>query len=189
MDMLEGVGRRLGTKGGFLLDIGNASVNGRERNVLFRNDGTEFVEVGWVTGADRIEDGRGLALLDADHDGNVDVALRNYRASGGLLKNRGRGGNWASFELEGTTSNRDAVGARLRLRTGDRWQTRVVSAGSGYLSGNSLRQHFGLGSETQIDELIVEWPSGTRTVLRDLAPNQHHVLREARSVARQERDD
>ena len=181
---MEGVGRRLG-KSGFLLDIGTNSLNGREHNVLFRNDGDErFTEVGWINGAGRIEDARGVATLDADGDGNLDILLRNYATPAALLENRGRSGHWVGFELVGTNSNRDAVGARIRLRTADRWQTRVVTAGSGYLSGSSLRQHFGLGDATRIDEVTIDWPSGGRSVLRDLpAGRLHRVSEGAQSAA------
>jgi len=178
--MMEGIGRRLGTKNGSLVNIGHHSLNGRERNVLFRNNGNEtFTDVAWVNGADRIEDGRGLALIDADRNGSVDLMLRNYRMPAGILVNHANEKHhWISFELEGTTSNRDAVGARLRMRTGDAWQTRVVTSGSGYISSSSLRQHFGLGAITHVDELVIEWPSGGRSVLLDLAPDRHYEIRE-----------
>lgn len=177
---MEGVGRRLSKKDGFLLNIGQHSLNGFERNVLFRNDGDgTFIEVGWVNRADRVEDGRGFALLDADTNGAVDVVLRNYRMPAGILTNSEPAAHWISLSLEGTASNRDAIGARIRLRTGNRWQTRVVSGGSGYLSGSSLRQHFGLGDAERVDEAIIEWPSGQRTVLIDLDVDQLHAIREA----------
>ena len=173
---MEGVGRRLG-KSGFLLDIGHHSLNGRERNVLFRNNGDEtYTEVGWVNGADRIEDGRGLALLDADCDGRLDLALRNYRTPAGVLRNRGAAGRWVGFELEGTRSNRDAIGARVRLRTGDTWQTRVVGGGSGYLSGSSRRLHFGLGDASHVDEIEILWPSGERAVFANLAADRSYRI-------------
>ena len=183
--MMEGVGRRLGSgKNGFLVDIGSHSLNGRERNVLFRNDGDEtFLDVGWVNEADRIEDGRGLAIFDYDNNGSLDLLLRNYRMQTVLLANRGDSNHWARFELTGTQSNRDAVGAKLRLRTGDHWQTRVVTIGSGYLSGSSRRLHFGLGQAETIDELVIEWPSGERTVLLDLAVDRLHFVREGAEVA------
>jgi hypothetical protein len=175
--MMEGVGRRLGTKNGFLLDIGAHSLNGRERNVLFRNNGDEtFTEVGWVNGADRVEDGRGVAVFDYDEDGRLDLVLRNYRAPAGLLRNSGAPRHWVGFELLGTRSNRDAVGARIRVRTGDHWQTRVVKIGSGYLSASSRRQHFGLGNSTRVDQLEIDWPSGTRTVLHDLAADRRYNI-------------
>ena len=177
--MMEGVGRRLNTSSGFLLNVGNRSLNGRENNVLFRNNGDgAFSEVGWVNGADRIEDGRGLAVLDADHDGRLDIVLRNFRQAAGLLQNRRGSGHWIGFELEGTRSNRDAVGARIRVRSGELWQTRVVTTGSGYLSSSSLRQHFGLGNATHVDEVVIDWPSGERSELRDLEADRLHRVSE-----------
>lgn len=167
--MLEGVGRRLEGGDGFLLDLGDHSLNGRERNCLFRNNGDgTFTEVGFANGADRIEDGRGVAVFDHDGDGRLDLVLRNYAQPAVLLHNRGEAGHWIAFELRGQRSNRDAVGARLRLRTGDRWQTRVVATGDGYLSSSSRRQHFGLGAETRVDEVQIRWPAGIEQILRDL---------------------
>jgi len=185
---MEGVGRRLNTSSGFLVNIGSHSLNGREHNVLFRNNGDEtFSEVGWVNGADRLEDGRGLAVLDSDRDGRLDIVLRNFYQPAGLLRNRRGSGHWVSFELEGKRSNRDAVGARIRLRTGDRWQTRVVTAGAGYLSGSSLRQHFGLGNAIRADEVVIDWPSGERQVMRDLRVDRLHSVTE--TLARAEEAD
>src|SRR2546428_12291780 len=90
MDMFEGVGRRLDQRTGSFLDIGQHSLNGRERNCLFRNDGDgTFTEVGWVNDADRVEDGRGLAIFDYDRDGRLDLVLRDYRQAAELLHNGG----------------------------------------------------------------------------------------------------
>lgn len=181
---MEGVGRRLGTKSGFLIDIGHRSLNGRERNVLFRNNGNDrFTDVGWVNGADRIEDARGVAVFDRDGDGRLDLLLRNYRAPAGLLLNKGPERNWIRFDLEGTRSNRDAVGARIRIRTGDHWQTRVVTTGSAYLSSSSLRQHFGLGDAERVEQVEIQWPSGERTLLRDLESNRAYRIKEGEALA------
>lgn len=182
---MEGIGRRLGATGnGSILDIGHHSLNGRERNVLYRNNADEtFSDVGWVNNADRIEDGRGLAVFDYDGNGSLDLLLRNYRTQTVLLANRGDSNHSVSFELTGTRSNRDAVGAKLRLRSGEHWQTRVVTTGSGYLSASSRRVHFGLGDAERIDELVIEWPSGQRTVLTDLAVDRMHAIREADEYA------
>ena len=185
--MLEGLGRRLGEKNGYLLDIGTHSLNGRERNVLFRNNGDEtFTEVGWVNGADRIEDGRGVAGFDYDEDGRLDVVLRNFRAPAELLRNSGALRHWVGFELVGTRSNRDAVGARIRVRTGDHWQTRVVKVGSGYLSASSRRQHFGLGNSARVDQVEIDWPSGARTVLHDLAADRRYNIIENAELSQNE---
>jgi hypothetical protein len=173
MDMLEGVGRRSGSDK--LLDLGLHSLNGYERNGLFRNNGDgTFTDVGWLQGADRVEDGRGVAIFDFDSDGRLDIALRNYSQPAGLLRNTGAKRHWVSLELVGTRSNRDAVGARIRVRTGDAWQTRVVTSGSGYLSGSSLRQHFGLGDVDSVDEVEISWPSGIRSQLRGLSADRSY---------------
>ncbi|MGH7822696.1 MAG: CRTAC1 family protein, partial [Candidatus Binatia bacterium] len=143
MDMFDGVGRRQDQKSGQLVNIGANSLNGREAKVLFRNNGDgSFTDVAYVNDAARIEDGRGLSVLDYDGDGQLDLLLRNYRQPAVLLRNQGGAGNhWIAFRLTGTRSNRDAVGARIRVRTAAGWQTREVAAGSGYLSGSSLVQH------------------------------------------------
>ncbi len=171
MDLLEGVGPRTGSEK--ILELGVHSLNGYERNRQFRNNGDgTFTDVGWLQGADREEDGRGVAIFDFDRDGRLDIALRNYRQPAGLLRNTGAKRHWISFELVGTRSNRDAVGALIRVRAGDAWQTRVVASGSGYLSGSSLRQHFGLGDSDTVDEVEITWPSGLRSRLRSLSANR-----------------
>ena len=120
MEMFEGVGRRSDQSTGSFLDIGQHSLNGRERNCLFRNDGDGgFTDVGFVNGADRIEDGRGLSVLDYDRDGRLDLLIRNYRQPAQLLRNVGPARHWLALRLVGTRSNRDAVGATLRVETAD----------------------------------------------------------------------
>src|ERR1044071_5004526 len=122
MDMFEGVGRRLDESTGSMVDIGSHSLNGRERKVLFRNNGDgTFTDVAFVNGADRIEDGRGLSVFDYDRDGQPDVLLRNYRQPAELLRNQGGRGHWLAVSLVGVRSNRDAVGARLRLYANGGW--------------------------------------------------------------------
>jgi hypothetical protein len=183
--MFDGVGRRQEQTKGSFLDIGQHSLNGYERNCLFRNNGDgTFSDVGWVNGADRDEDGRGLSTLDADRDGRLDLLLRNYRQPAHLLLNRGHAGHWIAFTLRGTRSNRDAVGARVRVRTEAGWQLRQVSAGSGYLSGSSLVQHFGLGSSATTGGVEVDWPSGGRTSLPALAAGRRYVIVEGAAEAR-----
>jgi len=177
MDMFDGVGRRQDKVNGQFLDIGQHSLNGRERNCLFRNndDGT-FTDVGWVNAADRIEDGRGLSVVDYDGDGRVDMLLRNYRQPAQLLRNTGTTGHWIALRLVGVRSNRDAVGARIRVRTAARWQTRVVTAGAGFQSGSTLVQHVGLGAHETVDAIDVRWPSGARTRIGPLDADRAYVL-------------
>src|SRR5439155_6993358 len=135
---------------------------------LFRNNGDgTFTDVAFVNGADRVEDGRGLSIFDYDRDGRLDILIRNFRQPAQLLQNQGTAGHWIELKLVGVRSNRDAVGARLRLHLAGGVQTRSVTAGSGYLSGSSLVQHFGLGRTTRAEHIEIDWPSGLHTDLHE----------------------
>ena len=183
--MIENVGRRSSQWGGEgdPTDLGEASLNGRERNALFRNRGDgRFDEVGFLTGAGRVEDGRGVAVADFDRDGRLDLAVQNLDAPAALLMGRGPAGHWLQVKLEGTASNRDAIGASVWARASGRSQLRQVSAGSGFLSSSSRVLHFGLGEAETVAELEVRWPSGARQVLRDVPVNQRLELREGSPV-------
>ena len=179
MDMFEGVGRRLDQKTGTLVSIGAHSLNGRERKVLFRNNGDgTFTDVAFVDGVARQEDGRGLSIFDFDGDGRSDLLLRNYKQPTQLLRNTGPRRHWIDFKLIGSVSNRDAVGAKIRLRTASGWQTRVVNAGSAYLSAQSLIQHFGLGDDDRAKEVAIWWPSGATTQITDLEADHRFTITE-----------
>lgn len=173
--MIENVGRRSEnwSEDGAPPDIGEASLNGYERNLLFWNrGGGQFVDVAYLTGANRIEDGRGVAVADFDRDGRLDLLLQNLDRPSVLLMGRGESGNWLQLELEGTRSNRDALGAVVTLHAGPGTQTRQVAAGSGFISSSSPVLHFGLGDAPRADEIEIRWPSGRRQRLTDVAANQ-----------------
>jgi hypothetical protein len=177
--MFDGVGRRRDQKEGQLVQITTQSLNGYERNCLFRNNGNgTFTDVGYVNGADRIEDGRSLSLLDYDGDGQLDMFLRNYRQPAQLLRNTGGSHHWLALKLVGVHSNRDAIGARVTVTARPLHQIREVQAGAGFLSGSTLVQHFGLGPHARIDRLDVAWPSGTHTTVTDIAADQKLMLSE-----------
>lgn len=161
-----------------MVSIGEHSLNGNERDCLFRNNGDgSFTDVAYVNDADRIEDGRGVAIVDYDQDGSPDITLRNYKQPAQLLHNTG-GGHWLALKLIGTRSNRDAVGARITLRANGLLQSREVHAGSAYLSGSSLAQHFGLGDEVRAIDVTVRWPSGRTTHIDEMGANRQWMLRE-----------
>lgn len=166
--MFDGVGRRRDQTSGQLVSIGEHSLNGMERDYLLRNNGDgTFVDVAYVNQSDRIEDGRGVSIVDYDQDGQIDVVLRNYRQPAQVLHNRGGPEHWLELKLVGTRSNRDAVGARITVVAGGKRQTREVRAGSAYLSASSLVQHFGLGAADRVESIDVQWPSGEVTLLFD----------------------
>ena len=182
MDLvIENVGRRSRRWGGEgdPTDLGEASLNGRERNALFRNRGDGgFDDVGHLTGAARVEDGRSVAVADFDRDGRLDLAIQNLDAPAALLMGRGQTGHWLQVRLVGSASNRDAIGASAVAHVGGRRMLRQVAAGSGFLSSSSKWLHFGLGAAERVERLEILWPSGTRQVLRDVAAGQRLVVRE-----------
>ena len=184
---MENVGRRSETwsEEGAPTDVGDASLNGYERNAMFWNRGNgRFVDVGYLTGSNRIEDGRGVAVADFDRDGRLDLVVQNLDRSAVLLMGAGEVGNWLQVELEGTLSNRDAVGAVVTVRIGDRVQVRQVAAGAGYLASSSQVLHFGLGAAETVDELEIRWPSGGRQLFEGLRVNQRlSILETGRGVA------
>jgi hypothetical protein len=180
--VIENVGRRSENwaEEGAPPDVGDNSLNGFERNLLFWNLGDgRFVDVAYLTGSNRIEDGRGVAVADFDRDGRLDLLIQNLEKPAVLLMGRGEAGAWLQVELEGTRSNRDALGAVVSLESGGRRQVRQVAAGSGFLSSSSPVLHFGLGDAARVERLEVRWPSGQRDLHTDLAANQRLRLRES----------
>lgn len=141
--------------------------------MLLRNEGASdgdlrFTEVGMASGVDDQYDARGVAISDLDRDGDLDIVVNHnpgddarHTARAVIYRNDVANGRPSvSFELQGTTANRDAVGAVVSIRVGERWQTRIRSAGSGYASQHSSRLHFGLAGKAHIDEVEVRWPGG-----------------------------
>ena len=147
--------------------------SGYERNVFYRNnrDGT-FSDVSGVVGLDFIEDGRAFALADFDHDGRQEMFLKNRNAPQlRVLKNVMRELPPAiSFCLQGTNSNRDAIGAVVALETATGRQSRTLQAGSGFLSQSSKELFFGLGEAKGLVQASIRWPSGLVQELHDLEP-------------------
>jgi enediyne biosynthesis protein E4 len=98
---------------------------------------------------------------DLFNGGNVDLVIEDLDGSPMILRNRGVAGNhWIGFELQGTKSNRLAIGARVKISAGKMTQTDEVHSGGSYLSQNDLRLHFGLGRETKVDSVEIRWTSG-----------------------------
>jgi hypothetical protein len=102
-----------------------------------------------------------VAFGDVDRDGDVDVLIAANRGRPVLLNNDG--GHWkghVTVRLRGTESNRSGIGARVILGVAGRKMVREIQAGSSYLSCNALEAHFGLGGATEVESLVIQWPSG-----------------------------
>ncbi|GJM61278.1 hypothetical protein PEDI_18300 [Persicobacter diffluens] len=103
----------------------------------------------------------GHSWADFNKDGFLDVAVFTHgNEVNHLFCNQGNANHWSNILLKGTNSNRSAIGARIRVKSDGKWQTREVQAQSGFGSPNSLRQHFGLACATSIDSIVIKWPSG-----------------------------
>jgi tetratricopeptide (TPR) repeat protein len=167
---------------------GDGTWSGYERNVFYTNNrnGT-FSDVSGAVGLDFVEDGRSFALSDFDHDGRLEVFLKNRNAPQlRLLRNVVEDlPPSIGFRLRGTRSNRDAIGAVVTLKTEQGRQRRALQVGSGFLSQHSKELFFGLGPTKGPVEASVRWPSGLLQELRGLAVN-HRVLLEEGSEPRLE---
>jgi len=123
--------------------------------------------------------GRGAAFADYDNDGKMDVFIVNLGGPAVLLRNTTAGaGHWIGVHLVGRKSNRDGIGAQVEVVAGGIRQQRERTAGSGYLSQDDGRLHFGLGSATSIDSLTVTWPSGTVQTLNKVAADRVITIEE-----------
>ena len=147
------------------------------RDLLYwnRNNEEGFYEIGETAGDYFGEEyvGRGAAYADFNNDGRLDLFVVNHNGPGILLENLTETqNNWLQVSLEGTTSNRSALGTKLRLHTEYGIQIRQVGVQSSYLSQNSLVQHFGLKKSQTVDSLIVEWPGGKAEHFFDIQANQ-----------------
>jgi len=160
------------------LAVANGYCNGAIVNFLYLNDGEgNFTRATTETLSTPCS--FGLAFGDYDNDGFLDLTIatcKNAAASPQppnlLYRNNGNGNNWVKIKLEGVASNRAAIGAKVRVKTTAGWQLRDISAQSGYNGQNSLIAHFGLAGANSVDSVVIEWPSGIRQYLTQVAANQ-----------------
>jgi hypothetical protein len=158
----------------------------RQRNLVFHNnrDGT-FNELAAQLGAPFAEkhSGRGAAFGDIDNDGDVDVVINNLDEAPLLLRNDdGNTNNSVLIKTAGVKSNRDGIGARVKVIAGDLIQIDEVHSGGSYLSHNDLRLHFGLEKRTKIDLIEVRWPSGVVDKITGAGVNKIVTVREGQGA-------
>jgi hypothetical protein len=153
--------------------------------VLFRNrgDGT-FARMGEEAGPaiDARHVSRGCAFGDFDNDGDLDMVIMNQHEPPSLLRNDApRENHWLKVRLEGTKSNRSAIGASVLVRYGGKVQAQGVLSQASYVSANDPRLHFGLGAETAAD-IEVRWPSGAVEKYPAQAANRLVTIREGHGI-------
>ena len=137
-----------------------------QQDVLLRNNGDgTFTDISDQVGLRKFETpgvGRGVAAADYDADGDVDLFVVNSGEKPRLLQNNGGNKlNWLHIRTVGVESNRDGIGTRIKVITGDTHQIREVASGSSYLSQHSPEVEFGLGNHDIVDQIIIRWQSGT----------------------------
>src|SRR5207237_10228696 len=121
---------------------------------------------------------RSAAVADFTGTGRLDVVVNNFNDTPYFFKNQAPKKNYVAFRLRGTKSNRDAIGAVVRLYRGDKILTRQVQGAGGYLAQSSKTVHFGLGDTTAFDRVEITWPSGLRQRLDGVAANKLHDVAE-----------
>ncbi|HEX2163370.1 MAG TPA: CRTAC1 family protein [Thermoanaerobaculia bacterium] len=157
------------------------SLSGYQVSRVWINDGAgRFTEVAREVGVTDTLDGRAVALADLGNRGALDVIVANQK--GPLLVYRNTvasGRHWVAFELEGTESNRSAIGARVELHWGGQRQVQLVSGGSGFSAQSQRRLHFGLGESAAVERAVIRWPSGKVQTIEAPAVDRVHRVKEA----------
>jgi hypothetical protein len=153
----------------------------RQKTLLYRNLGNgRFADITDAAGPGFVprRPSRGLAVGDLDGDGRPEIVIVNMNATPSLLKNTGPRRHFLSLTLEGTKSNRSAIGARVTVESGGRKQIGEVMSGGSYYSQNELALYFGLGDAASADRIEVRWPSGAVQEWKHVAADRRLAARE-----------
>jgi enediyne biosynthesis protein E4 len=168
------------------ISLYHGEVTYEEPMLMYRNLGRgKFEKASEELGADFLHPiaGRGLATADFDNDGDIDIVTNNRGGLPSLLRNDGgNANNWLTVQLVGTKSNRDGVGASLKLTSGNVVQIEQAKGGMSYMSASDPRIHFGLGKGTKIVALEITWPSGQFDRLTNVPIDQIITVREGSGI-------
>ena len=154
----------------------------KEPRILFHNNGDgTFTDISASVGAaiTTPASSRGLAVGDLWNDGRMSAVINNMNAEPSLLVDQVHNANhWIAIRTVGIKSNRDGIGARIRVKAGNRILVDEVRSGSSYISNNDMRVHFGLGKSDKVEWVEIRWPSGLTERFANLAADQIHALKE-----------
>ncbi len=151
---------------------------------LNQKDGT-FRDVRKLVGRDLQKElvGRGMAFADFDNDGDIDFIIGNLNGSPQFFRHEGAGPNhWVMFRTRGTKTNRDGIGTRITVFTGQLRQVWEIKRTVGIYSASDPRAHFGLGEAAEINRVRVEWPSGVVQEFHDVAVDRHYLIDEKKGL-------
>ncbi len=157
------------------------AIDYKSRDQLFENNEGKFTDVSGSAGPGFALElsTRGGVYADLDNDGDLDLITSNSRDRALVLENvRANVHAWVNLKLQGTTSNRDAIGARVTVQVGDKTQYKEVRAGSSYQSHYDNRLHFGLGEAETINQITIIWPGGGEQTHKNLNPNHFYLIKE-----------
>ncbi|MEL7362351.1 MAG: FG-GAP-like repeat-containing protein, partial [Bacteroidota bacterium] len=167
------------------LFVGNGYFEPNDPNALFKNHGGSgalaFDNVAGPLGVADEAPARGLAVFDLNDDGHLDLLAANVTGGPFLYENRHTDGHWLTVALEGTTSNRDGLGAVVEVWTDGRMYHRLHHGGQ-FLGQSLVPVHVGLGKAQQVDRVVVRWPSGLVESAEDLAVDQRLRFREGEGL-------
>ena len=168
------------------ISLYHGEVSYKEPLLMYRNLGKgEFDKVSDSLGADFMRPivGRGLATADYDNDGDIDIVTNNRGDFPSLLRNDGgNANNWLTVQLVGTKSNRDGIGASLKLTSEGFVEVEQAKGGMSYMSASDPRIHFGLGKRAKIASLEITWPSGQIDRLTNVPINQIITVKEGAGI-------
>jgi hypothetical protein len=171
-----------------MIEAYSSQVKYKEPLLLFRNEGGRLIDISRQSGPvfEQSYPARGLAVGDLDNDGRLDVVVNNNGEAPLLLQNRaGDGHHWIGLHLEGTTCNRDAVGARIAWSVGGVVRRRLKTGGGSYLSAHDPRMVLGLGAATTAEWVEITWPqpSGKMERLTNVPIDRYVKVVEGKGIA------
>ena len=168
------------------VDSQHLGSNFQEPRILYHNNGDgKFTDISANSGPGitKAMSSRGLAIGDLWNDGRLSAVVSNMNAPPSLLVNQVRSANHrVAFRAIGTKSNRDGIGARIRVKAGARTLIDEVRSGSSFDSNNDMRVHFGLGAAAKIDWVEVRWPSGLLEKFENVGVDAVHTMKEGTGV-------
>jgi len=158
--------------------------SGYQTNKIWMNDGAgRFREVSSAVGGALDLDSRAIAVADLDQNGSMDLVVANQNGPVKVFKNRTKEShNWISFKLEGTESNRSAIGAAVHLYWDDKQKKTEISGGDAFSSQSERVAHFGLGETDEVEKVEIRWPSGEMQTIDNPEVNRRHEIIEPQDV-------
>jgi len=163
--------------GNTLPDIDSHFVSQAQRNSLFINNGDDgFLSQAPTSDPQHPYSSRGVISVDLDNDGQLEVIVSNNNGPLQIFKNSGAGNNWLVLDLNASFNDAEIYGARLSIKTDTLTINRTLLPPQHFLSQSDLRIHIGLGESSKVNELLINWRDGRRSVFRDIPARQYYVI-------------